>query len=56
MTLSGDGDPGARRRKAAQQRQEINAKATWVTPLLVSIAVVIIVAVIGYAIITGTAF
>lgn len=56
MTLSGDGDPRQRRERAKDSRRDIDERRPWVRPVLIGAAVLVVAAVIGYAIVTGTAF
>ena len=56
MTLSGKGDPKARREHAKEARHDVDARRPWLRPVLITAAVLIVAGVIGYAIVTGTAF
>ena len=53
MTLSGKGDPKARRENAKEYRRDVDARSPWLRPLLIGVAVVIVVGVFVYAIVTG---
>ncbi|WP_168200329.1 hypothetical protein [Protaetiibacter larvae] len=53
MTLSGKGDPRERREHAKNYRHEVDAKRPWLFPVLIGAAVLVVAAVVVYALLTG---
>lgn len=53
MTLSGKGDPRARREHAKNYRRGLDERRPWVRWLLIGVAVVIVAGVLVYAIVSG---
>jgi len=56
MTLSGKGDPQERREHAKGYRRDVDARSPWLRPLLIGGAVVVVVGVVVYAIVSGIGF
>ncbi|MBN9140243.1 MAG: hypothetical protein J0H23_05390 [Micrococcales bacterium] len=56
MTLSGKGDPRARREDAKDYRRDVDARRPWIRWLLVGAAVVVVAGVVVYALVSGIGF
>ncbi len=53
MTLSGDGDPRARRERAKDHRRDLDRRRPWLLWLLVGLAIVAVGVAVAYSIVTG---